>query len=135
MGKRAGSTAAGDRQHQTIVVGSNNQVGGGKMSHLSTHNANANNSGGTTDYSYNIGPTSQYKQSAAPRNGTKFSDLKFHHTALDFNKNAANNPANNTQIITSSQKYSTAGKKGNNSIDLGSKAAAQNITHTVMNVK
>lgn len=39
---------------------------------------------------------------------------------------------NHTQVITGSQKYSTAGKKGNNSIDLGSKAATQNITHQVM---
>jgi hypothetical protein len=43
--------------------------------------------------------------------------------------------ANNTQVINSSQKYATAGKKGNNSIDLGSKAAAQNVTHTVMAAK
>ena len=73
--KRAGSTATGDRQHNTIVVASSNPS---KMSHI--------NGGITTDYSYNIGPTSQYKNSVAPKNATKFSDLKFHHTALDFNK-------------------------------------------------
>ena len=38
--------------------------------------------------------------------------------------------ANNTQVISSSQKYSTAGKKGNNSIDLGSRATTNmNTTH------
>jgi hypothetical protein len=49
VGKRNGSTANGER-HQTIVVASNNP--GKLMSQVTT-----------TDYSYNIGPTSQYKQS------------------------------------------------------------------------
>jgi hypothetical protein len=45
VGKRTGSTAAGDRQNQTIVVASSNPI----------------SQGTTTDYSYNIGPTNQYK--------------------------------------------------------------------------
>ena len=51
IGKRAGSTVAGERQHQTMVVASSNPVSSTK-NHI---NPNA-----TTDYSYNIGPT-QYK--------------------------------------------------------------------------
>jgi|APSaa5957512535_1039671.scaffolds.fasta_scaffold136537_1 hypothetical protein len=67
---------------------------------------------GTTDYSYNIGPT-QYKQSTAPKNAaTKFSDLKFHYTALDFNKGG-----NSVQ----GQKQMTGNKRGNNSIDISGK--------------
>ena len=48
MAKRTGSTAAGDRQHQTIVVASSNPVNSKMMTQI----------GGvtTTDYSYNIGP-------------------------------------------------------------------------------
>lgn len=49
-------------------------------------NGGSSSGHGGTDYSYNIGPTA-YKQIGAPKNAaTKFSDLKFHHTALDFNK-------------------------------------------------
>ena len=79
VSKRAGSTAAGDRQHQTLIVGQN------KMGHMSQN-------AGTTDYNYHIGPANQFKQTVAPKNATKFSDLKFHHTALDFNKNSQQNP-------------------------------------------
>lgn len=103
----------------------------------------------TTDYSYNIGPT-QYKQSVGgqPR-PTKFSDLKFHHTTIDFNKtqtagtvqNSGNglalgggggpmqHPQNGVQMLGKNQKYAvpgntggihnTGGKKTNHSIDLG----------------
>ena len=71
---------------------------------------------GATDYSYNIGPTN-YKTSVAPRNVQKFSDLKFHNTAMDFNK------AVTQSTIGSYTKpvHTTGVKKTNNSVDLGSK--------------
>lgn len=81
VGKRGGSTAAGDRQHQTIVV-------------ASSHPSKMMSQVPTTDYSYNIGPT--YQQNQAPRNATKFSDLKFHHTQMDFNKSSNGQPMSNT---------------------------------------
>lgn len=139
--KRAGSTAGGERHHSTIVVQSQPQ--GMTQSKINTISTSNKFGGGATDYSYNIGPT-QYKQTIGPKNATKFSELKFHHTALDFNKSQMSASHNNgsliqgnaTQLISSSQKYQSVGpKKGNNSIDLGSKAAAHNITQNVMNQK
>lgn len=72
---------------------------------------------GATDYSYNIGPTS-YKQMgvSAPKNAaTKFSDLKFHHTALDFNKAGG--------VVGGNKSNMSGGKRGNNSIDISGKSS------------
>mmetsp|Transcript_2181 Transcript_2181/g.3255 ORF Transcript_2181/g.3255 Transcript_2181/m.3255 type:complete len:84 (-) Transcript_2181:542-793(-) len=76
------------------------------------------------------------------KNAAKFQDLKFHHTTLDFNKSQMSTSQNtqglmgSTAMVTTNHKYQSVGpKKANNSVDLGSKAAAQNITQTVMNTK
>ena len=51
----------------------------------------------------------------APKNAaTKFSDLKFHHTALDFNKAGG---------VVGPKSHMTGGKRGNNSIDISGKAS------------
>jgi hypothetical protein len=144
VAKRAGSTAVGERQHTQTIPMSKNQ------------NLNA-----TTDYSYHIGP-SQYKQSSTmnvpssggPRHAQKFADLKFHHTAIDFNKTqqAGNTSLNSTlqtshqnnQPIKSGNKYSgtkkqfdlgsnlnqgTTAKKTNHSVDLGGRAPSNNAAN------
>jgi hypothetical protein len=50
----------------------------------------------------------------APKNAaSKFSDLKFHHTALDFNKPGS--------VISATKNQMTGGKRGNNSIDISGK--------------
>ena len=55
--------------------------------------------------------------SGAPKNAaTKFSDLKFHHTALDFNKPGS-------VISTNKNQNMTGGKRGNNSIDISGKSS------------
>ena len=51
----------------------------------------------------------------APKNATKFSDLKFHHTALDFNKPGS--------VISAPKNQMTGGKRGNNSIDISGKSS------------
>jgi len=52
----------------------------------------------------------------APKNAsTKFSDLKFHHTALDFNKVVG--------VIGGPKSQMAGGKRGNNSIDISGKSS------------
>lgn len=81
---------------------------------ISNHFQTQHNINNGTDYSYNIGPTSFGKQNGVARNTTKFSDLKFHNTTIEFNKNAT------TSITTYPSKASgNVVRKANNSIDLG----------------
>jgi len=65
----------------------------------------------------------------APKNAaTKFSDLKFHHTALDFNKAGG--------VIGGAKSQMTGGKRGNNSIDISGKSSNMGVApkpHAVIN--
>lgn len=52
----------------------------------------------------------------APKNAaTKFQDVKFHHTALDFNKAGG--------VVGGPKSHNTGGKRGNNSIDISGKSS------------
>lgn len=90
MHKRGNSTIVmSDLANQSVIVASNNtMIPNHKRQQTHSHLATNNNykTEGTQDYSYNIG--SQFKQNSNLQNTTKFSDLKFHHTTIDFNKNS-----------------------------------------------